>query len=277
MLKRSYNEKCDVWSIGVLLFILLCGKPPFYGDTDKEILHSVDKGTPDIRPEEWKSVSKDARNLVDSMLKPDPYKRISIGEALKHQWFKNFPIKQPLHIDTLNSYYKNIVSFKTEPKYFFQHATLAYMIHHITKKIETDEIRSLFMYLDQKGDGKLTYSEINNGFKKCKGFHEKDLLKVLKFIDVSKGGHIEYEEFLRACVDKSTLLTEENLKTAFVLFTKDENKIYISPSEFKSILGLQTKFSDKTWEGIIKEIDINGDNQIEYDEFKDMMLKFINE
>ena len=261
----------------MLLFILLCGKPPFYGDTDKEILQAVDKGTPDIRPEEWKSVSKEAKNLCELMLRPDPYKRISVADALKHQWFKIYPIKQPPSFETLNGYYKNIISFKTEPKYFFQHATLAYMIHHITKKSETDEIRALFIHLDQKGDGKLTYNEIINGFKKSKNFHEKDLIKVLKFIDVSKGGHIEYEEFLRACVDKSGLLTEENLKTAFVLFTKDENKIYISPSEFKSILGLQSKFSDKTWEGIIKEIDINGDNQIEYDEFRDMMLKFINE
>jgi len=48
-LKRNYNEKCDVWSIGVLMFILLCGKPPFYGDTDKEILSYVEKGVPDKR------------------------------------------------------------------------------------------------------------------------------------------------------------------------------------------------------------------------------------
>lgn len=47
VLKRNYNEKCDVWSIGVLLFILLCGKPPFYGDGDKEILDHVIKGIPD--------------------------------------------------------------------------------------------------------------------------------------------------------------------------------------------------------------------------------------
>lgn len=237
----------------------------------------VEKGIPDKRPEEWKNVSKEAQHLVDSMLKPDPYKRITIAEALKHQWFVNQNLKQPLSNEQMNGYYTNIVSFKTDPKYFFQHATLAYMIHHITKKTETEDIRRLFINLDLKGDGKLTYNEIINGFKKCKNFSERDLLKVLKFIDYSKIGIIEYEEFVRACVDKKLLLTEDNLKTAFVLFTKDENKQYISPSEFKSILGLQSKFTDKTWEQIIKAIDINGDNQIEFDEFKDMMIKFLNE
>ena len=259
------------------MFVLLCGKPPFHGDTDKEILASVEKGTPDSRPEEWKTVSKEAQNLVESMLKPDPYKRISIREALKHNWFNTMQLKTPFSTEQLSGFYKNIVSFKTDPKYFFQHATLAYMIHHITKKEETDDIRKLFIYLDQKGDGKLTYNEITTGFKKCKNYSERDLVKVLKFIDYSKGGSIEYEEFVRACVDKNSLLIEENLKTAFLLFTKDASKLYVSPSEFKSILGLQSKFSDKTWEQIIKVIDKNGDNQIEYDEFKDMMLLFVNE
>jgi calcium-dependent protein kinase len=84
-------------------------------------------------------------------------------------------------------------------------------------------------------------------------------------------------EFVRACVNKHKLLTEEHLKTAFILFTKSDENRTISPQEFKSILGLQSKFSDKTWEQIIKAIDINGDNQIEFDEFKEMMLKFITE
>lgn len=276
-MRRNYNEKCDVWSIGVLLFVLLCGKPPFHGDTDKEILAAVEKGIPDKRNDEWRNVSKEAQSLVEAMLRPDPYKRASIREALKHPWFTINQIKSQPSMEQLQFFYKNIVSFKTDPKYFFQHATLAYMIHHITKKEEIEDIRKLFIYLDTKGDGKLTYSEITNGFKKVNHYSEREILKVLKFIDYSKNGNIEYEEFLRACIDKNSLLTEENLKTAFILFTKDASKEYISPSEFKSILGLQSKFTDKTWEQIIRAIDINGDNQIEYSEFKDMMLKFINE
>lgn len=57
-------------------------------------------------------------------------------------------------------------------------------------------------------------------------------------------------------------MTEDHLKITFILFTKDENK-NISPTEFKNILGLQSKFNDKTWEQIIKTIDINGDNQVQ--------------
>lgn len=57
ILKSDYNEKCDVWSIGVILFILLSGKPPFYGNDDKEILNSVKQGTFSLSGSEWKNIS----------------------------------------------------------------------------------------------------------------------------------------------------------------------------------------------------------------------------
>lgn len=207
------------------------------------------------------------------MLRVEVNKRISIGEALKHAWFASYLIKKQPTMDQINEYYRNIVNFKTDQKFFFQHATLAFMVHHIVKKEQTDGIRKMFISLDQKGDGKLTYSEIINGFKKCNNFNEKELLKILKFIDYSKTGTIEFEEFIRACINKNELLTDENLKTTFQLFTKDETKDHLSPSEFKSLLGLNSKFSDSTWDQIIKTIDKDGNNQIEYDEFKEMMLE----
>ena len=69
-------------------------------------------------------------------------------------------------------------------------------------------------------------------------------------------------------------LTEENLKSTFILFTKTNENATISCNDFKSILGLSSKFSDKQWDTIIKTIDKNGDGQIEFDEFKDMMALF---
>jgi Ca2+-binding EF-hand superfamily protein len=83
-------------------------------------------------------------------------------------------------------------------------------------------------------------------------------------------------EFVRSCINKYTLLTPENLKTTFLLFTKEEGKD-IQVQEFKNVLGLSSKFSDKAWEQIIKAIDLNGDGNIDQAEFTDMMLKFIND
>lgn len=84
----EYNEKCDIWSLGVLLFILLSGKPPFDGATDDEILEAVQKGTYKITGNNWKNVSKEGIDLVKQMLKYDPESRISAKDALAHPWFK---------------------------------------------------------------------------------------------------------------------------------------------------------------------------------------------
>lgn len=211
--------------------------------------------------EEWIYVSAEAKNLVETMLRVEPSKRPSVSDCLKHPWFTKVLHKHRLNDEQVSKYFNNILTFKIDPKYFFQHATLAFMIHHLTTKEHTEEIRRLFYYMDKKGDGKLTYSEIVDGFKSLMAVNEKDVFKILKHIDQGKTGVIEYEEFIRSCIEKTSLLTEDKLKTTFILFTKDENK-NISPAEFKQFLGLQSKFNEKTWEQIIKTIDINGDNQV---------------
>lgn len=72
ILKSDYNEKCDVWSVGVILFILLSGKPPFGGDNDKEILDSVKTGMFTFSGKEWQDISQDAKDLIKAMLTYDP-------------------------------------------------------------------------------------------------------------------------------------------------------------------------------------------------------------
>ena len=88
VLQEVYDEKCDVWSCGVILYIFLCGYPPFNGDNDTEIMKSVKKGVYDFPVEEWATVSKEAKDLVSNMLKYDPKARFSAKECLAHAWIK---------------------------------------------------------------------------------------------------------------------------------------------------------------------------------------------
>lgn len=68
VLKGSYDEKCDVWSAGVILYIILCGYPPFYGDTNKEILDQVKKGKLEFNTPEWKTKTADVFDLMKKMI-----------------------------------------------------------------------------------------------------------------------------------------------------------------------------------------------------------------
>jgi calcium-dependent protein kinase len=127
------------------------------------------------------------------MLKVDPSKRLSISEALLHPWIQKFCIKRNIPDIKIHEFYKNIISFKVDNKYFFQHATLAFMVHHLTTREEVDDIRKLFFYIDKNGDGRIGLNEVINGFKKMINVNEKDLLRVFKFIDQGKTGFVEYE------------------------------------------------------------------------------------
>jgi calcium-dependent protein kinase len=225
---------------------------------------------------EWEHVSKEGWNLVESMIKVEVSKRISVQDAIKHPWFTKFLHRKKLSDEKMNEYYRNMIQFKTDPKFFFQQATLAYMVHHITTKDETDDIRKFFSHIDKNGDGKMSYSEIIDGMKQYVNIeNEKHLTRVFKFIDQGKAGYIEFEEFVRSCINKHKLLTTDNLKTTFLLFTKEEGRD-MPVQEFKAVLGLSSKFSDKAWEQIIKSIDLNGDGNIDVNEFVDMMVKFLN-
>ena len=86
VLKKSYDHKCDLWSCGVILYILLCGYPPFNGQTDKKIIEAVLAGEYTLDEPEWHSVSEEAKNLVSCLLQVDPNNRISALDALNHPW-----------------------------------------------------------------------------------------------------------------------------------------------------------------------------------------------
>ena len=88
VLQEIYDEKCDIWSCGVILYIFLCGYPPFNGDNDTEIMKAVKKGIYDFPSEEWSNVSKEGKELVSNMLKYDPKSRFSAKDCLAHSWFK---------------------------------------------------------------------------------------------------------------------------------------------------------------------------------------------
>ena len=88
VLNNNYDEKCDLWSIGVILYILLCGYPPFNGSNDEQIIKKVKEGKYRTDEEEWHSISPDAIDIINKLLQYEPNNRISAAEALQHKWIK---------------------------------------------------------------------------------------------------------------------------------------------------------------------------------------------
>lgn len=89
VLKGSYDNTCDIWSLGIILYVFLCGYPPFEGDNNKEIFKNVIKQELKFDPADWASITEDAKSLLKQMLDKNPKTRISADQCLEHPWLNN--------------------------------------------------------------------------------------------------------------------------------------------------------------------------------------------
>jgi calcium-dependent protein kinase len=278
VLEKNYNEKSDLWSCGVIMYILLSGKAPFTGETDSVILDKIKNGSFEMLEPVWEKISPDAKDLIRRLLEHNQKKRISAQEALQHKWFKRLNIKSKLtdvNIDHLTRCIDNLMRYKPEHK--LQHLAIAYLVHNIPQMESIKRAIKIYNLLNDKSDGKLTRDELNRSLKRYAGTFYKPTLadEIFDIIDSENKGYIEYEEFVRVSIDKEELIDEEILKFAFSYFDKD-NSGEITLLELKEVLCSKEKpVSEELLKRILKEIDIDGNNQISFHEFKIMMEKIL--
>ena len=99
VLRRKYDKSCDLWSIGVVAYTLLCGYPPFKGANRDEIHSSVLRGRYHFPSKEWKGVSREARDFIRRLLQIDPRKRMTVEEALNHPWLGRHTHPDVMNVD----------------------------------------------------------------------------------------------------------------------------------------------------------------------------------
>ena len=273
VLNEVYDEKCDIWSAGVILYILLCGYPPFNGETDKEIMDAVKKGEFDFPEEEWDVITEEGKDLIKKMLTYDPKKRFSANQVLQHPWFNTFKGKNKANKKIAQSALDNMKRFKRNKQ--FEQATISFIINQLITKEERTELMKQFTEWDKNGDGVLSKEEILEGYRNAYGSADPDEVdNMIKSVDLDGNGVIDYNEFLNCTMNRDKIISKKNLELAFQAFDKD-NSGAISIDEIMLIFKKTNNDVDiKIFENMIKEADINGDGEIEFDEFKDIMEKF---
>ena len=285
---RKYTEKCDIWSCGIIMYILLTGKPPFNGDSDEEILKKILQNHLDLEKYPWSVISLKAKDLIKKLLETDTKKRITAEEALNHEWFKCkqvntqetsglFKVKNP---DLLLN---NLINYRTDNP--LRCAVLAYLIHNNMQLEHVHEAIKLFNKMDLNGDGQISKDELYIGLKdflELSGDKLKNNVDIIfNNLDTDHNGFIEYEEFIRAAVNKKIFYSTNYLRFAFDYFDRDKNGC-ISFDEIKNIFFIneKNKKDSKAKEQLKKcfqDSDINGNGNLTFDEFIKMTKNIIEE
>ena len=281
VIKKKYNEKCDIWSCGVIMYVLLTKKPPFDGDMTEEIIASIEKGEFDLKSPPFDKISKSALDLIQKLLNKDVEKRISAQEALNHPWFKEHQSRELynkiLDQNIVQKLLNNLKKYKKSS--IIQETALAYLVHNFPQMKDVINACKLFNQIDLNGDGKITEHELYKGLctKIKSDTLEEEVRNIYQKLDMDDDGYIEYEEFVRAAVSKEKFMGDNVLKFAFRFFDKD-NSGKIDFEEIEKVFKKSVTDKDHVEEAlnkIIYEADLNRDGKISFDEFSRVMKKML--
>jgi len=274
----KYSEHCDLWSLGVVMFVMLFGYPPFYADqekfgdmTDEMIFKLVKKGfSPETKdgygPHFPKAipVSDSAKDLLAKLLTLDIAKRLTASEALEHKWLTGESASdKPL----VQSVLQNLSSFTGTCK--FKTAVLSIMTDYIGAD-ELAQLKKTFQAIDENGDGSITLAELKKALQKGNTnlkIEEKELEKLMKMADVDGDGCLSYNELVQTSVHRKLVAKEERLWDAFCkLDLNGDGKV--SVDEIAKVIGDRKKAEE-----LIAEVDQNHDGTVDYDEFISIWMK----
>ncbi|KAH7299180.1 hypothetical protein KP509_25G076400 [Ceratopteris richardii] len=266
VLGHQYGPEADIWSAGVVLYILLCGVPPFWADTEQGIFNAVLGGKFDLTREPWPSISSSAKDLITRILNSNPKERLTLQEIQSHPWLRDGG-------EALDSPIDNVVL--TRLKQFRATNKLKKLaLKVIAEKLSDEEIvglKDLFMSMDTDKSGTLSLEELKQGLARQGSLiAEAEASQLLDAADIDGNGCIDYMEFIAATIHRSKLAKEEQLLSAFQYFDTD-NSGYITNIELRDALATYNMGDEETIKSIIAEVDTDNDGRIDYKEFVAMM------
>jgi calcium-dependent protein kinase len=270
VINGEYNNKCDIWSTGVLMYILLSGEYPFYAQGFQNVFKKISFTAHSFKSHRWQVISPSAKDLISRMLEKDYTKRLTAKECLTHPWIvENVKSKPKEKVDDISDLKFNLVKFLSGN--LLEQAFKSYLIYQCDTTQKSKNLKRLFSNMDINGDGQLSMEEIKNGLKQYfkDPVLDKYVNEVVDRMNSDNNKYIDYDEFLRVFLDTRGLINENHLKEAFDHFDIDKSGT-ICREELKIILKLD---DNRTLEKILDEFDKNRDGLISYEEMKGVIMK----
>mmetsp|Transcript_25074 Transcript_25074/g.58208 ORF Transcript_25074/g.58208 Transcript_25074/m.58208 type:complete len:533 (-) Transcript_25074:111-1709(-) len=258
VLDKSYTSQCDLWSIGVITFILLVGHMPFGGSESAQI-SAIRAGKVNWREDRWLKVSRDARDFVSSLLVVDPKKRMTVTQAMEHKWIEARGADGSGHVD--EGIIDALCQFSKESK--FKRAAFSVMAWSLSRE-DREQVREAFLELDKEHKGVVSLADLRQVMQSRFEIDDAQINEVFEALDTNHDQEIHYSEFLAAMVSSRIQLHDALLKETFRRFDTD-NSGYITLENLKEVLG--ESFEGEEVEELLAEVDTGSDGKISWEEF----------
>ncbi|CAG7902313.1 unnamed protein product [Brassica rapa] len=268
VLKRRSGPESDVWSIGVITYILLCGRRPFWDRTEDGIFKEVLRNKPDFRRKPWSTISDSAKDFVKKLLVKDPRARLTAAQALSHAWVREGgnATDIPVDISVLNNL-RQFVRY-SRLKQFALRALASTL-----DEAEISDLRDQFDAIDVDKNGVISLEEMRQALAKDLPWKLKDsrVAEILQAIDSNTDGLVDFTEFVAAALHVHQLEEHDSEKwqlrsrAAFEKFDIDKDG-YITPEELRMHTGLRGSIDP-----LLDEADIDRDGKISLHEFRRLL------
>ncbi|XP_057982137.1 calcium-dependent protein kinase 8-like [Malania oleifera] len=267
VLRRDYGPEVDVWSAGVILYILLCGVPPFWAETEQGVAQAIIRSVIDFKRDPWPLVSDNAKELVRKMLDPDPRRRLTAQGVLDHPWLQN--AKKAPNVSLGETVRARLKQFSVMNK--LKKRALRVIAEHLSVD-EVAGIKDGFQLMDTTNKGKINVDELRVGLQKLgQRIPDADLQILMEAGDVDGDGFLDYGEFVAISVHLRKMGNDEHLRKAFEFFDKNRSE-YIEIEELRDALADEVdNNSEEVINAIMGDVDTDKDGQISYEEFAAMM------
>lgn len=257
VLEKSYTSQCDLWSLGVITFILLAGYMPFSGAENVQT-KNIAAGKYTMKPERWGTVSSDAKHFTTSLLQVDPEQRLTAPTALEHRWVKsrhqNSGEIDPGVVDALRQ-------FGHASK--FRRCCMELMAWSLSND-ERAKVQQYFLIMDKDRKGTITLNELREVLQKKFHVPDDETKNIFNALDPDHHEEIHYSDFLAAMVSTRIALHDDLLKAAFKKFDADGSGL-VSVDNFRQVLG--DKFDGEQIDKLVAEsLDVK-DGKISYADF----------
>jgi len=266
VLRRKYTSKCDIWSLGVICYMMLVGRPPFRAHNNTGIAKAI---VGDDFPREWRfeQLSEDAKDFLTQLMTKDASKRPDAAQALSHRWITSADAgsSSEVGIEVLTSLQKFARGSH------LRRAGLTVMAYSLTSH-EIQDLERIFLTFDKSGSGTITLQVLAEVMHEHLEVSSEEVERIFQCLDFANDEEVHYTPFIAGMLATRVSIHQDKVRTAFDAFDTEGTGFITAESLvriFSTLPGQGSSggLSRDEAEQWIREVDLKGNGVIDYDVF----------